>query len=160
MDSFSINEDNLKLQALEDAISYPSYKEVKDTEPLEIETFDYSLISDHVKSNEKMTNLEGAKIDLLLEVANLLHSNKKKFNIDVHNYIGFYWRGLPILVVKTKTEEQPTRMMYVSVKVYKDLLAERLADKKINRAMIGTFGGLLVLGGLFAGYLFMNKNNS
>jgi hypothetical protein len=160
MDSFLINEDTLKLQSLEDAISYPAYKEVGGTEPLEIDTFDYSLISDHVKSNEKIINFEGAQIDLLLEVVNLLHNNKKKFNIDKHSYVGFYWRGLPILVVKTRSEEQPTRMMYVSVKVYKDLLAERLTDKKINRAIVGTFGGLLVLGGLFAGYLFINKNNS
>lgn len=164
MVDFSINNLDLKLQALEEAISYPTFRsEIKDTITLEMDNFDYDIISDKIKNNEKLTNLEGAKIDLILDVINLLYNNKKKFNVDIHKYIGFYWRGLPILIIKINrepTEEPPPRMMYISVKVFKDELADRIADKKMSRAVVGTLGGILILGGLITGYIFMNKNSS
>lgn len=152
---------DLKLLALDEAISYPAYREVKDATTFEIETFDYSNVSEMIKSNEKLTNLEGATINLLLEVTQLLDNYKKKFNVDMHQYIGFYWRGLPILIIKTKdSDDPPPRMMYISVKVYKDDLAERIADKKVNRTVVGTLGGILLLGGIAAGYFFITKNNN
>lgn len=163
MADLSINNLDLKLQALEEAISYPPFREVKDTITLEMDNFDYDIISDKIRSNEKLTNLEGAKINLILDVTNLLYNHKKKFNVDIHKYIGFYWRGLPILIIKIGKETSdnpPPRMMYISVKVFKDDLAERISDKKVNRAVVGTLGGILLVGGLIAGYLFINKNNN
>lgn len=162
MTDLSINNLDLKLQSLEEAISYPPFREVGGTTTFEMDNFEYDIISDKIKNNDKLTNLEGAKINLILEVINLLYNHKKKFNVDTHQYIGFYWRGLPILIIKINKEgiDPPTRMMYISVKVFKDDLAERITNKNLNRAVIGTFGGMLLLGGLIAGYLFVNKNNS
>lgn len=149
---------DIKMQALDEAISYPPYKEVKDATVIEIDKFDYDIISEKITSNEKLTNLEGAKIDLLLEMLKILNDNRIKFNIELHNYIGFYWRGLPILVIKINGESiNQLRMMYISVKVYKDELVEKLADKKLSKILFGGMGTILLLGGLLIGYTIIKS---
>lgn len=151
----------LKLQALDEAISYPPYKEVEDAPVIEVDKFDYTVISEKISSNEKLTNLEGAKIDLLLEVIKILSDNVIKFNIELHNYMGFYWRGLPILVVKINGESMNLmRMMYISVKVYKDELTDALADKQVTKSLFRGIGAVILLGGLIFGYIIMKNKAS
>ena len=150
----------LKHQALDEAISYPPFKEVKDAMTIEVDTFNYETIENKVNNNEQFTNLEGAKVNLILEMIKLLSENKKRYNVDLHNYIGFYWRGLPIIIIKVNNEMIPQRMMYISVKVYKDDLAEKITDKKISRVVAGAIGGLLIVGGIFAGITFMKTKNN
>lgn len=157
-----MNIDNLdlKLKALEDAISYPSYKEVKDTCIVEVESFNYDEISKEITSNEKLTNLEGARIDLVLEMIKLLNDNKIKFNVVLHNNIGFYWRGLPILILRiTGGKQNQERMMYISVKVYKDEYSTNLGAR---RAIKYTVIGFAAIGALAVGIgaLFYTKTKS
>lgn len=158
--SFSSDNTELKLQALDEAISYPPYKEVKDAMTIEVEDFNYHIIQDKVKDNEEFTNLEGAKVNLILEMIELLGENKKRYNVGLHNYIGFYWRGLPILIVKINSNTIQQRMMYISVKVYKDDLSEKLTNKNISRILAGGIGGLLIIGGIFAGITLFRKTNT
>lgn len=155
----------LKLQALEEAISYPKYKEEKDTCMIEVPSFSYDIISEKIQNNEKLTNLEGAKIDLILEIVKLMSDNKIKYNVELHNYIGFYWRGLLIVTIKINSDQQElqlvnSRMMYVSVKVYKDELQTAMTDRKISRVLAGTIGGLLVIAGAIFAYSVLRKKDS
>jgi len=157
-----MNIDNLdlKLKALEDAISYPSFKEVKDTCIVEVESFNYDDISKEITSNEKLTNLEGAQINLILEILKLLNDNKIKYNVVLHNNIGFYWRGLPILVIRvTGGKQNQERMMYISVKVYKDEYSTNLGARRAIKYTVVGFAVVSVLA-VGLGALFFTKKNS
>ncbi|MCP6726293.1 hypothetical protein NL526_29990, partial [Klebsiella pneumoniae] len=79
-------------QSLDEAISYPPFKEVKDAMTIDVDEFNYEIIQNKVKANEQFTNLEGAKVNLILEMIHLLSENKKRYNVELHNYVGFYWR--------------------------------------------------------------------
>lgn len=159
------NIDNLdiKLNALEEAVSYPSLKkqDFGDACIIEIDTFNYDTISAKIRDNEKLTNMEGAKVDLILEILRLLNDHKIKYNVELHDTVGFYFRGLPILVLKVIGNESNNqeRMIYISVKTYKDELSRGLTDKKLSRLLAGTIGGLLLLGGVFVGYKVMHNTN-
>jgi len=159
------NIDNLdiKLNALEEAVSYPPLKkqDFGDACIIEIDSFNYDTISAKIRDNEKLTNMEGAKVELILEVLRLLNDHKIKYNVELHNTVGFYFRGLPILVLKVTGNESNNqeRMIYISVKVYKDELSRGLTDKKLSRLLAGTLGGLLLIGGLFIGYKFVHTTN-
>ncbi len=152
---------DIKLNALEEAISYPSLKkqEFGDASIIEVETFDYNVISEKIKGNEKLTNLEGTKMELVLEVLRLLNDYKIKYNVELHNTIGFYFRGLPLLVLKVTGNQvnNQDRMIYVSVKVYKDELTQNLSDKKLSRYIAGILGGLFLIGGVWIGYTFVKN---
>ena len=154
---------DIKLNALEEAISYPSLKkqEFGDACIIEVETFDYDIISEKIKGNEKLTNLEGTKMELVLEVLRLLNDYKIKYNVELHNTIGFYFRGLPLLVLRVMGNQvnNQDRMIYVSVKVYKDELTQNLNDKKLSRYVAGIFGGLFLIGGVWIGYAFVKNKN-
>lgn len=162
MSASRIQDLELKQKALEEAISYPKLREDKETCMIEVPTFSYELISDKIQGNEKLTNLEGAKIEMLLEMIRLLSDYKIKYNVELHNYIVFMWRGLPIITIKVTGDQQTPqlpqgRMMYVSVKVYKDELQTLMTDRKISRVVAGTIGGLLILGGAMFAYTFLKN---
>lgn len=154
---------DIKLISLEEAISYPSLKkqDFGDVCTLTIESFSYDSISEKIKDNEKLTNLEGTKMDLILEVLKILNDHKIKYNIELHNVIGLYFRGLPILIIKILNGQinNQDRMIYLSLKVYKDELTQRLTDKKLSKILAGTLGGFAVLGGLVIGYKFMAQTS-
>lgn len=160
----SIEHIDIKLNALEEAISYPSLKKQEvlfgDACVIEVETFDYNLISEKIKDNEKLTNLEGTKMNLILEVLKLLNDYKIKYNVELHNIIGFYFRGLLLLVLKVTGNQvnNQDRMIYVSVKVYKDELTQGLSDKKLSRFVAGIFVGILLIGGAWIGSKIMRGN--
>jgi hypothetical protein len=154
-----INNLNIKINALEEAISYPAIKNGNFSESCIIETneFNYEIISEKIKNNEKLTNLEGTKMDLILEVLRLLNDNKIKFNVELHNTFGFYFRGLPLLILKIT--DGPTnndfRMVYISVKVYKDTIKEDLNDIKVSKIVAGSLGSIFVLAVGMIGYSFI-----
>lgn len=157
------NIDNLdiKLNALEEATSYPSLKgrDFGDACIIEVDSFNYDLIGEKILGEEKLTNLEGTKINLILEVLKLLGEYKIKYNVELHNTIGFYFRGLLLLVVRINGGKfnNQDRMIYISVKVYKDELMQGLSDKNLSKVMAGVFGGILVIAGVMVGYMMMRK---
>jgi|688.fasta_scaffold565377_1 hypothetical protein len=158
----NIDEVDIKLTALEEAISYPSLKDrnFNDTCLLEVESFSYDLISSQISNSDKFTNLEGAKMDMILEIIRLLDDYSVKFNVELHNTIGFYFRGLPIVIVRilnNKQQQLNDRFIYISVKVYKDVLTQGLNDRKLSRILAGSVGGALVLGGVVIGYMMIKK---
>lgn len=159
---YKIDNLDIKLIALEEAMSYPSLKDknFNDACVIQVDSFTYDTISEQIKNNEKLTNLEGAKMDLILEIMKLLNDYKIKYNVELHNTIGFYFRGLPILIIKVGTTPNQDRMIYISVKVYKDELSQHLTDKKLSRLVAGTIGGLLLVGGIIFGYTFLKSKSS
>jgi len=150
---------DIKLIALEEAMSYPSLKDktFNDSCVIQVDSFTYDNISEQIKKSEKLTNLEGAKMNLILEIMKLLNDYKIKYNVELHNTIGFYFRGLPILIIKVTGGDSinQDRMIYISVKVYKDELAEGLTNNKLSKLLAGTLGGLLLIGGVLIGYSFI-----
>lgn len=147
-----IGNQDIKLASLEEAISYPQYKEVDGLTTIEVESFNYDLIKENLASVE---SIDGEKLMLIDEIIKLLDENKLKFSIDKHNYIGLYWRGLPMLIIKTK-ETQMQTMMYVAVKTYKDEFEKRSNSKLGSRIMIG----VAVIGGLFMSYKFWGSSDT
>lgn len=154
---------DIKLVALEEAMSYPSLKDknFNDSCVIQVDSFTYDNISEQIKKSEKLTNLEGAKMDLILEIMRLLNDYKIKYNVELHNTIGFYFRGLPILIIKVTGGESinQDRMIYISVKVYKDELAQGLTDSKLIKLVAGTIGGVLLIGGIIIGYSFIKAKS-
>lgn len=150
MKIMSIDYDKLKIEALEEAISYPTFKEEKDGLIIEVDEFNSENIYEKVKNNEQLSHYEGADIDLIIEMVKLLENNIKKFKIDLHNYIGFYFRGLHILTIKVNKDMITNRRMYISVKVYKDELKDKITEKKINRGVFIGVGTVLALGGIIS----------
>lgn len=149
--SLKINYTELKIQALEEAISYPPFKKEKDVPTLEIDEFNYNTIKEKLKDTNN-SSTEGVHNDMILDMVQLLCEYKTKFQIESHSYIGFYWRGLPILIlqVMNETAKNMSRMMYISVKVYKDELKVQVNDKKMQRGVIVGLGSLALFGGLFS----------
>lgn len=157
----------VKLNALEEATSFPSFKEIKDAPIIEIEPLepteslaeqhdvqlDYYSIEQIIKNDEKIMNLEGAKVNLILDIIELLCDKKNKFYLNNHNYIGFFWRGLPILCLKINDNKQRNRMVYISVKVYKDELDDYLNEQKVGKTGTIVLASLVVVG-LIGGYLY------
>ena len=157
-EEIKIDNVDIKLQALEDAISYPLYKETKDVHTINVNSFDYDIISEQIIGNQKLANLEGAKIDNLLELIKLLADNKNKYGLDQHNYICFYWSGLPLVAININNSAiQKIRMIYVSTKLYRDELQNYLTDKKISN-VVGAMGGILLMGSIIAGYIILKKS--
>lgn len=157
--------DKIKLTALEEAISYPPLKmsEYDSSWIIEVEEFDYKQISNTIKNHEKLTNFEGAKIDLILEIVQLMSENKIKYNIGLHKTTGFYFRGLPILFITTTNNRVPdnSRVIYVSVKVYKDELSQQTNDIKLTKLLTGFTAGALVFIGVICGASFwLSKKNT
>lgn len=155
---------DIKLLALEEAMSYPPLKDKNfdDACVIQVETFTCENINEQIKNSEKLTNLEGAKMNLILEIMRILSDYKIKYNVELHNTIGFYFRGLPILVIKVTGGESINqgRMIYISVKVYKDELAEGITNNKLSRLMAGIIGGVFLIGGAIIGYSFIKSKTS
>ena len=145
-----------KLASLEEAISYPPYNEIKGLTTIDVDSFDYDTIREKIHSSDSMGNIEGEKLNLIDEMIKLLASNKKKFNIDTHNYIVLYWRGLPMLVIKTKGSNTQT-MMYIAVKTYKDELSKKTMTKFGSKIVFGA-GVALVATSLL--YFYKSFNSS
>lgn len=138
-----------KLSSLEEAISYPSYNEIKGLTTITVESFTYESIKEKLLGQGTET-IEGEKLSLIDEIIKLLDNNKKKFHIDNHGYIGLYWRGLPILVITVNNITNKETMMYISVKTYKDELSKKSMTKIGSKVLFGAagvtlFGGLLYL---------------
>jgi hypothetical protein len=64
------------------------------------------------------------------------------------------------LIIKVGATPNQDRMIYISVKVYKDELSQHLTDKKLSRLVAGTIGGLLLVGGIIFGYTFLKSKSS
>ena len=142
---------DIKVASLEESISYPPYKETEGLKTIEVDSFNYDLIKEKLVSAE---NIDGEKLILIEEIIKLLDGHKLKFSIDNHNYIGLYWRGLPMLIIKTKSINTQT-MMYVAVKSYKDELEKRSNSKLGSRIMMG----VAAIGGLFVSYKLWSSNS-
>ena len=145
---------NAKLASLDEAISYPPYKELTASKIIEIESFNYEEIKENLVNTVEY--IDGEKLELIDEIMKILDNHQLKFHIKDHNYIGIYWRGLPMIIIKTKGENTQT-MMYISVKTYKDELAKRNNTKLGSRIVYGL--GAAVLGtGLIFSYKFFSDN--
>ncbi len=143
----------LKVAALENATSYPEYKEIADMVVIEVPCFEYDTIRNQINENESLTRIDAEKLDLVLEIVQLISDHH--FRVFSHDYICFCWRGFPILAILIKNDKikyPSSRMIYVSLKVYKDELANLVAEKSIVRIMTGTFIGLILVAGIFIGY--------
>jgi len=134
-----------RLVSLEEAISYPPYNEIKGLTSINVDSFDYEVIKEKIHG-KGMENIEGEKLTVIDEMIKLLSDYKKKFNIDEHNYIVFYWRGLPLLVINTTGSNTQT-MMYIAVKTYKDELSKKKMSNIGSKVLFGA-AGLTVAGGL------------
>lgn len=139
-----------KLSSLEEAISYPVYNEIKGLTTINVTEFSYEEIKEKLLG-QGMESLEGEKLALIDEMIKLLASNKKKYHIDNHSYIGLYWRGLPILIITTDSVKNTQTMMYIAVKTYKDELAKKNMTKFGSKVFFGA-AGITVAGGLL--YLY------
>jgi len=160
MNFFTIDYNNLKLKSLEEAISYPAYKEIKDSPIIEVNSFDYVLLEEKIKEAMPTINLEGGTENLLLAVIKLLCENRKHFRIDEQTYFSFNWRGLPLLIIKTKSDVAPQRMVYVSIRVFRDDLDNNINEKKISRFIVSALGSVVLLIGLCGGFMLYKKSQS
>lgn len=145
----------LKLQALDESVAYPLFKEEPSAYTLDIDSFDHGAINNDIDNNEKITDFEGARIDLLKETIKLLSENKNRFNLSLFNQVIFTWCSLPILVIRFNLNSgniNKQRMIVVSVKRYQEHLAEKIADKKLGRLAIFALTGLAVVFGLGFGF--------
>ena len=99
-------------------------------------------------------------MDLILEILRILNDHKIKYNVELHNVIGLYFRGLPILIIKITNDQlnNQDRMIYLSLKVYKDELTQRQTDKKFSKILAGTIGGFLLFAGAVVGYKLFSNN--
>lgn len=152
---------DIKMLALEEAISYPSLKkqDFGDACTIEVSAFEYEAIEKQIINNEKLTNFEGTKIDLILDVVKILSEHKIKYNIELHNVIGLYFRGLPLLIIKINNEQNNNvdRMVYLSLKVYRDELTQGLSDRKLTKIIAAGLGGILLSGVAFVGYKLLKS---
>lgn len=132
---------------LEDAISYPPYKEEEDTFTIKVDTFNYNDICDNLRaSNNEMVSLEGEKMSLIIDILCILNDNKLKYNVMKMNNFVFYWRGLPILVVKVKSDTPNTKqMMYIAVKTYQYGYNTKCTTRNLITSAGMLIGGILVL---------------
>ncbi len=146
-----------KLASLEEAISYPPYNEIKGLTIIDVETFDYETIKEKLHG-QGMENIEGEKLVLIDEMIKLLSENKVKYSINDHNYIVFYWRGLPILVITTKGNNKQT-MMYIAVKTYKDELSKKVMTKFGSKILFGAAGVVAVGGFMYVYKTFIGDSN-
>jgi hypothetical protein len=145
----------LKLLALDESIAYPLYKDDTQTYTVTAESFDHQIINAEIDNNEKLTNFEGARIDLLKETIKLLSENKNRFNVSLFNQIIFTWHSIPILVIKFNLNNEninKQRMILVSVKRYHERLNEKIDDKKIAKLAVMALIGLTIVFGLGFGF--------
>jgi len=151
---------DIKLISLEEAISYPPLKKQNfgNACTITVDSFNYESVSEKIKENEKLTNLEGAKIDLILEVLKILNDHKIKYNVELHNVIGLHFRGLPLLIINIINDKvnNENTMIYLSLKVYKDELTQRITDKKFSKILAGTVGGIVLFVGGMVGYKLLS----
>ncbi|ARF09610.1 hypothetical protein Indivirus_1_233 [Indivirus ILV1] len=145
--------DHDKLASLEEAISYPPYKEIEGLTTITVNTFNYDSIKEKLHG-QGMETIEGEKLVLIDEMIKLLDSNKIKYSVNNHNYIVFYWRGLPILVIKTEGNNKQT-MMYIAVKTFKDESTKKAMTKLGSKIAFGTLGVIAASGLLFV-YSYLN----
>jgi hypothetical protein len=128
---------NSKIESLVEAISYPPYKELVASKIIEIDSFNYEEIKENLVN--AVEYVDGEKLALIDEIMQILDNHQLKFHIQNHNYIGIYWRGLPMIIIKTKgnATQNTQTMMYISVKTYKDELSKRNNTKLGSRIVYG-----------------------
>lgn len=147
-----------KLASLDEAISYPPYKEISASKIIELDEFNYDEIKKELINSVEY--IDGEKLDLIDEIIKLLDTHQLKYHIKEHNYIGIYWRGLPMILIKTRSENVPQTMMYISVKTYKDELIKRDMTKLGSRIVYGAGIAIAATAGFFFSYKFLNNNNN
>ena len=154
-------ETDMKLQVLEEIVSYPNYKEeVNCTAILDMDEFNYDLIEEKIKTTSSMTNpeeTEGADVNLVHEILKLLDMNKKKYKLDKIGCIGFYWRGFPVLIIKMGKDYTQKKLLYVPIKTYKRDLDEKIANKKLETTIAWSMWGFLIVGGVVFGAAYVKS---
>lgn len=136
---------DLQVKALEEAVSYPPYKEEDGVFTVVVDNFDQELIMEEININKsELANLEGERLNLITDIISLIDNNKQAFNVNKVNYFVFYWRGLPSFGIKVG-EEHTKQMMYISVKTYRDGYTSNLTSRNLLTGGAVLLGGALVV---------------
>ena len=82
---------DLQLKALEEAVSYPPYKQEDGVFTMEVDEFNYNTIFETIKENSnEIAELEGEKLNLITDILKVLCHNQQRYNVQKVNYFVFF----------------------------------------------------------------------
>lgn len=146
--------EELKLQALEEAIKYPKYSDNLGQSPAEITESQFDL--DNIITNLIQFDLQDK--NLIQDILQILSDHQAKYRLTQIGSIKFAWKGLPILILKISPNFEKQNMMYIELNIFKTELAEKLNNKKIGRFTMYVLGSaVLLIGGLIIGLFYKSK---
>ena len=154
MNNFIINYDELKLDALEKAISHLPYSSMIEENILEVNNMsDINEITRALEDNKELDVHKDGDMIIVDELLRMLLSNQARFKYSSKNELNFFRNGLHILTIKQKEldteQKKSTRRINVLIKAYLEQLEAYVAEKKIYRGLSVGVGSAVVLGGLY-----------
>lgn len=156
----NFDNDDIKLKALEDSHYCPPYKEDGFIEIFEFDEFDVEKAKDDVRESVKLLSHSKNYRALIIEILDVLDTNKGEFLTDKHKHISFYWSGIPVLLLNIKNGVTNEKQLHISLQKYKSNKNAYISDKKKDRIVILGLAGTLLLGTAIVALTFFRRNGT
>jgi hypothetical protein len=141
----------IKFKALEKSHYCPPYKEDNFIETIELESFNGDEAKDKVRDSVQLISHNNPYRKYIIEILDVLNSNKDDFLTDMHKYVSFYWSGVPVLLINIKDGIIKDKQLHISLQKYKSEKRELISDKKQARMIMAGLGTTILLGGFIIG---------
>lgn len=151
---------DIQLKALGKSHYCAPYKYDNFIETIELDVYDGEIAKEKVKQSVQLLSYNNPYREHIVEIIDVLDTNKTIFLTDMHKYISFYWSGTPILLITIGSGVSKEKQLHISLQKYINKKEELISDKKQSRLI--TFGlctTLLIGGFVMAMAIFKKKTN-
>jgi hypothetical protein len=147
-----MDDDQLKLAALEAAVYCPTHKDESAICTITVDDFDIEKIKDNVRASVDLLSYNTHYKPSILEILDVLDQNKHVFLIDQQKYIGFYWNGILVVMIEIKKEVSHSKQLHVSLQKYRTEKQAKMDEKSLNRAVVLGAGTTVLASLIIAGW--------
>lgn len=147
-----MEDDALKLSALEAATYCPPHKEDPAICVIKIDEFDVEKIKDTVRKSVELLSYNTHYKPIILEILDVLNENKNIFIIDQQKYIAFYWSGILVLLIEINREVTHSKQLHVSLQKYRTEKQSKIDEKRMNNAVVLGAGTTVLASLVIAGW--------
>lgn len=149
----------LNFKALQDSHYCPPYKPDNFIETIELESFDCDIAKSLVRDSVALLSHSNSYRPFIIEILDVLNNNKGDFLINQHQYISFYWSGIPVLQLTMKIDSKHDKQLHISLQKYKTEKEKLIVEKKQDRFTKVSTGLALGIACVLAGITFVKLNN-
>lgn len=149
---------NILKDALHGSIYSHNVSDDDAMESIELDTFDYKQIKEHIKNSSILLNYNTTHKPIITEIIDVFEENKDEFIIDQYSHIGFYWNGIPIIRIKFNTNVKQ-KELHISLHRYNKEKIALETEKTTQKILMFGLGSSLIIGGVVAVMAFLRQKH-